>query len=83
MMTGKFRAMPKIQMPVVDVRDVAYAHLQALKVEEAKNKRFILSEKSMWLVEICTVLKNHYGDGFKLNNKEVGYCPVKMAACFN
>ena len=39
----KFPGMPKVQFAFVDVREVAFAHLQALKVEEAKNQRFILS----------------------------------------
>jgi len=42
-MGGKFPGMPRIMYPVVDVRDCAKAHLQAIKVEEAKNKRFILN----------------------------------------
>jgi len=41
-MGGKFPGMPKIMFPIVDVREVAYAHLQGLKVPEAKGNRFIL-----------------------------------------
>ena len=37
MLMGAFPALPKILMPIVDVRDVALAHLNALKVPEAKN----------------------------------------------
>jgi len=34
--------MPKVSMPIVDVRDVATAHLNAVLVPEAANKRFML-----------------------------------------
>lgn len=47
-------------MPIVDVREVAFAHLQALKVPEARNKRFILSSGSVWFKDIASALKNHY-----------------------
>lgn len=47
-LTGKYPGTPKVMMPLVDVRDVAQAHLQAIKVDEAKNKRFVLSSESLW-----------------------------------
>lgn len=36
-MAGKFPGMPKIMFPIVDVRDVALAHLNGIKIEAAKN----------------------------------------------
>jgi len=42
-MSGAFPGMPKIMFPIVDVRDVALAHLQALKIPEARNQRFVLN----------------------------------------
>jgi len=38
-------AMPLGYMATVDVRDVAKAHLNAILVEEAKNRRFILAQE--------------------------------------
>ena len=40
--TGEMPSMPNTQVPFVDVRDVAFAHLQALKVKEAKDQRMPL-----------------------------------------
>lgn len=74
--------MPKIMMPLVDVRDVAYAHLQAIKVEEAKNKRFILSKESLWFKEFAEVLKQRYPNQ-KIKSAELGYCPVKVVSWFD
>ena len=42
-------------MNVVDVRDVAQAHLHALTVPEAAGHRHIVSTKSMWFKEIAEV----------------------------
>lgn len=36
-MSGKLPGVPKIMIPVVDVRECALAHLNGLKFEEAKN----------------------------------------------
>lgn len=39
---------PKIYYQVVDVRDAAYAHLQAVKVPEARNQRFLIVAEGMY-----------------------------------
>jgi len=39
---GKYPRLPRVGFGLVDVRDVAQAHLEALKRPEAANKRFIL-----------------------------------------
>ena len=51
---------PKLNMNVVDVRDVAQAHLHALTVPEAAGHRHIISAKSMWFKEIAQVLESNY-----------------------
>ena len=46
MMEGKMDPVSSEHCCGVDVRDVAFAHLQAIKVAEAANKRFILVHSS-------------------------------------
>lgn len=82
-MNGEFPGMPKIMMPIVDVRDVALAHLQAIKVEEAKNQRFILNGRSMWFKEIAEALQKEFGQFYKIKTGELRYCTLKIAACFD
>ena len=41
MLMGVMPGLPKMWFPIVDVRDVAQAHLNAIKVPEAANKRFL------------------------------------------
>ena len=45
--------MPLINMPIVDVRDVAKAHLLAIKVEGAKNQRFVCCNRGVWFTEMA------------------------------
>ena len=69
-------------MPVVDVRDVAQAHLQAIKVEEAKNKRFILAADCLWFKDFAEVLKQKYPN-FNVQTGEIGYWMVKIVSWFD
>jgi len=47
---------------VVDVKDVAWAHIKAMKEKNAAGNRFLLSEKTMWFSDISNIL---YENGFK------------------
>ncbi len=82
-MTGAFPGMPKIHFPIVDVRDVALAHLRAIKVEDARNNRFLVHNESMWLKDLATILKNNYGRQYPIKNGDMKLCTLKIAACFD
>jgi hypothetical protein len=58
------------------------AHLQAIKVEEAKNKRFILHNKSLWLREVAEILKEEFGATYKINSGDLRYCTLRIASIF-
>ena len=69
LMNNDYPGLPKIQMPVVDVRECATAHLEAIKKPEAANRRFVLVAKSVWFKEIGQILHNEFNP--------VGYKPTK------
>ncbi|MGV3549583.1 SDR family oxidoreductase [Rhizobium sp.] len=47
----------------VDVRDVADLHLRAMTDPAAKGERFLATVgKSMWMIEVAELLKQHFGD---------------------
>lgn len=56
MMLGEIEFLPKKQISIVDVEDVAVAHLRACTVEKAGGHRIILSAKTMWLRDIAQTL---------------------------
>uniref|UniRef100_A0A7S3ICJ8 Uncharacterized protein n=1 Tax=Strombidium inclinatum TaxID=197538 RepID=A0A7S3ICJ8_9SPIT len=62
---------PKLQLPTVDVRDIAQAHLQAVLVKEAANKRFLMSARTIWLGEMGHALKEYYGDYYSPCQREL------------
>ena len=62
LLVGKLPALAKIQFNVVNVVDVAKAHILAMTSDNASGQRFIVSEKALWLSDIAKILKNN---GFK------------------
>ena len=53
---------PDVSISVVGVQDVAEAHIMAMENENANGKRFLLSEKTIKLKDLCNILKSA---GFK------------------
>jgi dihydroflavonol-4-reductase len=56
LMTGKFPMVPKFAFGVVDVRDVALAHVRALEDENAEG-RHILDCRNAWFIEIADEIR--------------------------
>ena len=76
--------MPKVKMSMVDVREVATAHVKALSTEAAANKRFILNGHGMWIVDLCRSLEKEYGgpQGYPVVTKELPYCVTRFVGLF-
>ncbi|KAK7090236.1 uncharacterized protein [Littorina saxatilis] len=53
--------LPRLSYPMVDVRDVALAHVRAMTCPEAAAHRHICSTKNMWFSEIGILLKSVFG----------------------
>ena len=65
-LSGRYRTgAPDIQFGFVDVRDVALAHMLALENDNAEG-RHIISGQTLSVIDIVSILKNRYGQRFKL-----------------
>lgn len=53
-------ALPRLNFPVTDVRDVATAHIRAMLVTEAAGNRHIISSGTMWMHEIAKVVDDEF-----------------------
>ena len=82
MLSGGFPALPRTGFGVVDVRDVATAHVEAMERDEAAGERFILSERWMWLTEVAEVLKERFPDQ-RVSTRQAPDFMVKLAAIFD
>ncbi len=74
--------LPKITLPLVDVRDVAIAHQLALETPEAVGKRIILSADTVWFRYVAETLVKHYPQN-GIKTKEFPYCPIKLFSFFS
>ena len=54
--TGKLPVSVPLQFGYVDVRDVAAAHILAMKNPDSNGKRFALAEKDLWYKDVAEVL---------------------------
>lgn len=63
MLDGSMPATPRLFIPIVDVRDVAAAHVSAVGTPNAAGGRFLLSNgPALELHEIATTLRDRLGD---------------------
>ncbi len=65
---------PKNAIAVVDVRDVARAHLEAVLRDEANGKRFILCADNPFMFELVKVIKEKFGNEYPV--KEAKEMPI-------
>ena len=49
-------------------------------MEDAKNKRFILNNTSIWTKDLAGILKKEYSPHYSIKTKELSYCTVKTAS---
>ena len=67
-----------------DVRDVAFAHVQAIKVQEAANKRFIIAHSSpKWSEYAAPIIEKYVPMGWPITQTHAAEDPSKKTTVFN
>jgi len=70
---------PELEFAIVDVRDVAEGHLRAGLMPEASGRHILVSE-TLGVIEIASVLRAHFGDGFPFPRQTVSNTVALMLA---
>lgn len=85
MLAGSIPGFFDLYFPIIDVRDLAKAHILALETPNAAGERFIISnEHSSSMKQIGMILKNHLGEAAKkIPNRTIPSFILKFAALFN
>ena len=81
-MLNKVPAFPKLTFGIVDVRDVALAHVAAMEAPEAAGERFLVGDKILSFTEIGAILREAYPDR-KLPKGELPSWLVRMLTLVN
>ena len=72
LLDGSVPAIPDIRLAMVDVRDVAEAHIAAMTKSEASGQRFLCCIEAHSLQEIAQILTVHLeGRGFKIPSRSL------------
>ena len=85
LINGAMPGLPRLGFSIVDVRDVADAHVKALTAPGIDGERFIVAGDSfLWLDEIAAILKARLGPrAAKVPTRALPDMFVRVAALFN
>lgn len=75
---------PKLNFYVVDVRDVANAHIKAMTSQEASGKRHLLVTDNMWMKEIAVILAAEFkSQGYNVPTTNCPNAMLNIMGMFN
>ena len=83
---GQMPGYPNMYIPIVDVRDVAGAHVAAMTAPSAAGQRFLISsgEPAIAMKQIGAILKSYFGEAAKrVPTRTIPNVVVRLAALFN
>lgn len=84
LLARKYPGCVDISFSIVDVRDVAAAHLAAMLVPEAASQRFCCSAGELWMQEVAQILdKNFAGRGFPVRTNKLPNAVIYLLALFD
>lgn len=85
LLTGKIRAVPKVDSGYVDVRDVASLHLLAMTRLEAAGQRFLATTgETLSMIEVADILRNAFPAYAKeIPTHVIPTAALQVAAKFN
>jgi len=86
LMSGSMPLAPHISFSIVDVRDVAQAHIRCLSLpdELVSGRRFILHRESKWLIDVCTVMQKVFHPiGYSFPKYEAPYLMMWVVGLFD
>jgi dihydroflavonol-4-reductase len=84
MLKGAMRGTPRIGLEVVDVRDLAALHVDAMTAPAAAGQRFLATGEFVWMREIAADLRAALGPGAsKVPTRELPDFLVRLVARFD
>ena len=84
LLSGKLPGTPRVGFVIVDVRDVAAAHVLAMTHPAAPGERFLVGDRFMWFSEVAALLRKELpAYASKVPAKEIPAWMVKLIAMVN
>jgi dihydroflavonol-4-reductase len=82
-MLGQVPGVSRLNMGLVDVRDVASALILAMTTPEAAGNRFTVPTATMWVKEIANILSKQYAGRYKIPTIQFPVFLVRILALFD
>ena len=80
----KINRVPNVNMPLVDVRDVALAHISALTAQGAADHRHLLVAESIWFTSTARILSEEFSKyGYDVPTKKASYISLWLSGRFD
>lgn len=84
LLSGKLPGTPKVGFVVVDVRDMAAAHVAAMTHPAAAGERFLVGDRFMWFRDVAEVLRREFpAYASKVPSKDIPGWMVHLIARIN
>jgi len=84
LMMREVKMVPRFWLPVVDVRNVALAHLRCMELPEAAGHRHILFGSNMWMPDLARVLRKEFKpQGYKVPKCAMPGFLLSLVGCFD
>lgn len=85
LLSGKLPGTPRVGFGIVDVRDVAAAHVLAMTNPAAAGERFLVCDKFMWFSEVADTLRGNVPSAYekKLPKGQIPNWVLKLVSNFN
>lgn len=84
LMAREFPGCPRFGWAMVDVRDVAEAHVAALRVPEAAGQRFVCAAEHAWMQDVAKILDARFRErGYKVPTRSIPNFVVRIFALFD
>ena len=84
LLNNSMSALPDFSISVIDVRDVAAAHIAAMENSNANGKRYILSNRIVHLREYSQIIGNEFRpQGYKITSRDLPKAVVWVGKFFS
>jgi nucleoside-diphosphate-sugar epimerase len=84
LLDSRVPGLPKLLLNLVDVRDVAKAHVLALTNKEAPGNRFIITSEAVWMQNIAQIIRNEFSSqGYNIPSLALPKWLMWIASCFD
>ena len=83
MLNGDFPRVPRMAIPIIDVRDCAAIHVAAMTTKDAGGRRMIAAGQTIWFKEIGDILRAAYPAREKLPAGDIPNFVMHLMALFD